>query len=125
MFKSVLDNHWQVLSLSTSSGNSALFPYHLNTYDHPFLKMLFVPQLILHIFQPLCLLIMLFLDTPNITPKSSTFLRIWHIIWSYPLSFKFCVNLFLISLKSSILSELFNSLLISSDFSTFFPSSCV
>ena len=53
------------------------------------------------------------------TPKSSTFFSIWYLTWSYPISIEFCVHLLLMKIKDSILSKLFNSLLISSYFSTF------
>ena len=48
----------------------ALFCYLLNTYDHSFLKVFIISQLILT-FQPFCFLFMPFPDAPNITQNLS------------------------------------------------------
>ena len=60
-----------------------------------------------------------FSDAPKVIPKSFIFFSICYINWSYPISIEFCVHLFLIKIEDSIFSKLFNSLLISSYFSTF------
>ena len=99
---------------------SALLFYLLETYDHSFLKVFIISQLILKIFQLLCFSVIPFPEAPNITPKSFTFISIWYIIWSYPTSIEFCVHLLLIKIKESFLSKLFNSLLIFFYFSTFY-----
>ena len=99
---------------------SALLLYLLETYDHSFFKVFIISQLILKIFQLLCFSVIPFPESPNITPKSFTFISIWYIIWSYPTSIEFCVHLLLIKIKESFLSRLFNSLLISFYFSIFF-----
>ena len=95
----------------------ALFCFLLNIYGHTFVKVFTISQLILSIFQPFCFTVMLFPDAPNITQKTFTFFIIWYIIWSYPTSIVFCLHL-LMKIKDSILSELFNSLPISSYFRT-------
>ena len=97
----------------------ALFRYFLNSYHHSFLKVFVISKLILKISQSFCLSFMPFPRLENITPKSFTFFIIWYFIWSYPTSIEFCVHFVFIKIKDSILSELFNSLLISSYFNTF------
>ena len=97
----------------------ALFRYLLSTYDYSFLTLFIIYQLILNTFQPFCFSVMPFPDAPKIIPKSFTFFSIWYINWSYPKSIEFCVHLPLIKIEDSILSNLFNFLLISSYFSTF------
>ena len=99
---------------------AALFPYLLNPYDHSFLTAFIISELILNIFQTFCFSSMLFLDAPKITPKSFTFFSIWYITWCYPIYNEFCIHLLLIKIKDSTLSKLFNSLLISSYFRTFY-----
>ena len=97
----------------------ALFRSLLSTYDHSFLTMFIIYQLILNIFEPFCFSVMPFLDAPKITQKSFTFFSIWYINWSYPISIEFCVHLLLFKIKNSILSKLLSSLLISSYFTSF------
>lgn len=92
----------------------ALFGYLLNTYDHSFLKVFINSQLILKIFQSSYFSFVPFPNAPDITPKPFNFFTIWYIIWLYFTSIEFHVLLLLIKVKDSILSELFNSLLISS-----------
>ena len=82
----------------------ALFCYLLNTYDHSFWKVFNISQLILKIY------IMLFPDAPNVTHLK--FFSIWYIILPPP-SLNSGTS-FLTKIKDSILSELFNSLLMSS-----------
>ena len=71
----------------------ALFRYLLNTYDHSFLKVFIIFQLIFNTFQSFCFSVMPFSDAPSITPKYFTFFSIWCIIWSYPIFIEFCVHL--------------------------------
>ena len=97
----------------------ALFRYLLVTYDRSFLTVFIISQLIFNIFLPFCFSVMPFPDDPNITPRIFIFFNIWYITWSYPISTEFCINLLLIKIKDSVLSKLFNSLLISSHFSTY------
>ena len=91
----------------------ALFCYLVSTFDHSFLKVFLISQLILDIFQPFCSLVMPFHNAPKTTRKYFTFLSIWYIIWSYPTLIEFCVHLLLIKIKHFVLSRLINSLLIS------------
>ena len=90
----------------------ALFHYPFNIYEHSFLTVFIIYQLILTIFQPFCFLIMSLPDASKITPRSFTFSSIWYINWSHPISVEFCVHLLLIKIEDSILPKLFNSLLI-------------
>ena len=98
----------------------ALLRYLLKNYDHSFLKVLIISQLILNISQSFCFSVMPFPDVRNIIPKSVTFLSIWYLTWSYPVPIDFCIHVLLIKIKDPILPKFFNSLLISSYFSTLY-----
>ena len=94
--------------------------YLLHTYDHFFLKCVYhfpahSSRYLSHSAFRLCP----FPKLQLLPPKSVSFFSILYIIWSYLTSIEFCINLLLIKINNTKFSELFNSLLISSYFSTF------